>query len=137
MSGNAMLSSAQEAGVGIRRADFLSLVGEVRAATANASAIQALAVDEVAQEAQVTQWEGGATNTYLHRITMYVREGEPSMQTVVQRNFDVLSDHILSAAEATESAESIFNGGKEDDNYADQELLGSELRNIFHQQGSA
>ena len=136
LSGNRMLSEAQSLGVGIRRADFLGLVGEVRSAIANESAISALSMTAVAEEALVTQWTGGATNTYLHRVSMFVREGVPGDKSVVRHDFDILSDHILTKAEAQQRAEDIFINGQVDDKYPDQELLGSELRNIYHQQGN-
>lgn len=136
LSGNRMLSEAQSLGVGIRRADFLGLVGEVRSAIANESAIAALSMTEVADEALITRWTGGATDTYLHRVSMFVREGVPGDKSVVRHDFDILSDHVLTKAEAEQRAQDIFTNGQVDDNYADQELLGSELRNIYHQEGN-
>ena len=136
MSGNAMLREAQAAGIGIRRADFLQLVGEVRSSLAGQSAIQALAMDQLADESMITQWTGGAVNTYLHRVTLYVREGPPGGKEIVTHKWDILSDHVLSGRQATEAASERFINGQSDDNYSDQELLGSELRNIYHQEGS-
>jgi hypothetical protein len=136
LSGNTMLSTAQALGVGIRRVDFLQLVGEVRSSIAGETAIQALSLTQAADESMVTQWEGGATNTFLHRVTLYVREGPPGVKEVMTHNFDILSDRIMTAQEATSQAQDIFNEGLSTDNYSDQELLGSELRNIFHQTGA-
>jgi hypothetical protein len=132
-----MLSEAQDAGIGIRRSDFLSLVGEVRSAISSESTIAALGANELADEASITQWTGGATNTYLHRVSLYVREGVPGAKEVMVHNFDILSSDILTPAQATENARELFANGQADDNYADQELLGAELRNIYHQQGAA
>jgi hypothetical protein len=135
LSGNAMQAMASEAGVGIRRSDFQQLVTEVRSSIANESAIQALGANEIADESLVTQWTGGATDTYLHRVTLYVREGPPGNKEIMLHNFDILNDHIMSGAEAVASAQELFVNGQADDNYADQELLGADMRNIYHQQG--
>lgn len=135
LSGNEMLRQLVGAGSGIRRQSFLQLVGEVRNAQASAAELALAPVETPLGAERYTDWQGGATDSYLHRVSLYVREQEEGGLSVITKNFDIISSTPLSPAEAVQRAQDIFNTNTGSDNYPDEELLGAELRGAYHQLG--
>jgi hypothetical protein len=135
LSGRTMLSVLQENGLGVRRGDFYDLLGEVRAAQSMGETWSSLPLDLVPDESVATVWTGGATNTYLYRVRMYIREGGSEGMGFYQGNFDVVTDELITPAEALERAADQFNSGVSSDNYPNQELWGQSLGGIYHQLG--
>lgn len=135
LSANSMLATLKEAGGGIRRQSFLQLVGEVRAADASAGELALAPLDNVLAEENYAQWSGGATDTYLHRVSLFVRQEQEGSLEVMTKKFDIVSSERLSPAEAIRQAQDIFDTNTGTDNYPSEELLGAELRGAYHQLG--
>ncbi|MGH3571190.1 MAG: hypothetical protein ACRDUW_05075 [Pseudonocardiaceae bacterium] len=135
LSANKMLTSLREAGSGIRRQSFLQLVGEVRAAGAAAGELAAAPLESQLEASRYVTWHGGATNTYLHRVSLFVRQDVEGNLEVVTKNFDILSSERLTPAEAVRQAVDIFNTNTGSENYSSEQLLGAELRGAYHQEG--
>lgn len=135
LSANAMLRDFQQAGIGIRRANFLQLVGEVRSAQAGRDVWSTLAGNSIPEAGAFSTWSGGSANTYLYRTTVYARSGIPGEKSVTSLNFDVLSSEPITPDEAVRRARNQFDSGSVTTYGSDQEYLGGEVRGGYFQTG--
>ncbi|MFZ0666191.1 MAG: hypothetical protein WAM97_10575 [Acidimicrobiales bacterium] len=135
LSANAMLRDFQTAGIGIRRADFLTLVGEVRSAQAGRDVWAGLAGDQIPEEGVFSRWEGGQADTYLYRTTIYARTGDAGERQIQRLNFDVRTANKITPNEAIQRARNAFDAGSITTYGDDQEYLGGEVRGGYFQLG--
>ncbi len=135
LSGNEMLRQVQAAGLGIQRSSFLQLVGEVRSSASMAERWSTLPLDQVPGPEDIVDWAGGATDTYLHRVYMYVRTNEAGQLAVERRGVSLLTREPLSPADALAMAQDLYDENADNDNYSGDQLLGAEFGGIYHQLG--
>jgi hypothetical protein len=127
LSANAMYRQAVAAGVGIRRSNFLQLVGQVRQARALSNVYAGVAQNEALGSQMFADRAGGIAGQNLYNVRLYVRKGPKGGRTVGRRYFSVSTQDVLSPEEAMAQAEDMFQAGQTHEEYDDEELLGSEL----------
>lgn len=132
-SGASILRGLRDVGLGIREGSFYELAGEVRSAMAQAESMASIPLDQTLTPENYAVWHGGAADTYLHRVSLLIRESEEGVLSVIRKNFDVLSDTPLSQAEAVLRATELFEENTGSQNYPTQELLGAVMRGAYHQ----
>jgi hypothetical protein len=135
LSGNKILQGFADAGIGVRRSDGLSLISQVRGAMASTDAVQSLAMDQIPTSDSIAEWSGGRADSYLYRVRMYIREGGEGGLGFYQGNFDIVSDELITPAEAQQRARDIWESGEGQDLYAERQLWGTSLGGVYHQSG--
>jgi hypothetical protein len=136
LSGRAMLSAIRESGAAIRDSSFYELVGEVRASQARAEPWSHMPLDQLPTSDMVQDWSGGATNTYLNRVYMYVRTSDGGELAVERRGVSVLTKNLISPGDALSLAQDLYGQHADDDNYSNEQFLGAEFGGVYHQLGS-
>lgn len=136
MTASSMLGALQEAGIGVRRQDFFSLVRQVQASEAMTDQWSSLAHDAMPNEADAVEWSGGRTDTYLYRVRMYIREGGQAGLGFYEGNFDIVSDALITPEEAMARARDIWDSGETQGSGEGRELWGQSLGGIYHQLGN-
>jgi hypothetical protein len=137
MSATSMLNAMRDAGVGLRTQSFYQLAGEVRASTARAEAWSGAALDRLPGSDLVQEWTGGQADTYLSRVYMYVRTHVDGELSVERRGVSVVTNQLITPGDALSMANDLYAENAENDNYANEQLLGSEFGGVYHQQGAA
>ena len=137
LSGNAILSAMQEAGLGIRRQSFYQLLGEVRASSALADAWSGAPLDQIPSDDLVTDWTGGRADSYLSRVYMYVRTNVGGVLSVERRGVSIVTNELITPGDALAAAQSLYEENSESENYANEQLLGAEFGGVYHQLGAA
>lgn len=135
MNGSEILSSLRDAGFGIRTQSFYQLLGEVRASTALAGDWSAAPLDQLPGEGLVQEWSGGATDTYLSRIYMYVRTNVGGQLSVERRGVSILTNELITPGDALSMAQELYEENSDSENYANEQLLGAEFGGVYHQTG--
>lgn len=135
MSGRAMLAALRESGTAIRDSSFYQLVGEVRSSQALTAAWSSAPLDQIPGSELIQEWHGGATDTYLNRVYMYVRTNDGGEFSVERRGVSVLTKELITPEDALGMAQDLYEENAENDNYADEQFLGAEFGGVYHQVG--
>ncbi len=133
LSGNAMQAALKGTGYGLRRGDFLNLVGQVRSSLG--AGAWALGVDPntIPGPDQIAPWSGGTPNRYLTRVNVYRRVSVgPGEYQVERRGLSFLSANPISPGQAAQQAIDLPVG---DEGTDIGELLGVEYNGTYFQTG--
>ena len=135
LSGRAMLATIRQSGAAIRDSAFYQLVGEVRASQALTSAWGQAALDQIPGSELIQEWHGGATDTYLNRVYMYVRTNVDGEQAIERRGVSVLTKELITPEDALSMAQDLYDENADNENYANEQFLGAEFGGVYHQVG--
>lgn len=135
LSGRAMLGAIRESGAAIRDSSFYQLVGEVRASRAMTEAWSQAALDQIPGSDLIQEWHGGATDTYLNRVYMYVRTNVDGEQAIERRGVSVLTKELITPEDALAMAQDLYDENADNENYANEQFLGAEFGGVYHQVG--
>lgn len=133
LSGNAIQAALKNTGAGIRRGDFLNLVGQVRSSLGAGQWALGVDPNTVPGPDQIEPWSGGTPNRYLTRVNVFRRvQVGPGDYQVERRGLSFLSANPLSPAQAMQQASDLPVG---DEGTNIGELLGLEYNGTYFQTG--
>lgn len=130
-----MLAAIRETGAAVRDSSFYQLVGEVRASRSLTEAWGTAPLDQLPASNLIQDWHGGATDTFLNRVYMYVRTSEGGELAVERRGVSVLTHELITPADALAMAQDLYDENADNDNYANEQFLGAEFGGVYHQLG--
>jgi hypothetical protein len=136
LSGRAMLAGIRSSGAAIRDSAFYQLVGEVRASKAMTAAWGQAPLDQIPSDELIQEWHGGATDTYLNRVYMYVRTNVDGEMAIERRGVSIMTKELISPSDALGMAQDLYDENADNENYANEQFLGSEFGGVYHQLGT-
>lgn len=118
MSANAALSTFQDLGGAIRRADFLGIYRELRGVTEAAYHVRNIRKDYLPDPERLPHAITNIRRDYSFNTRLDIRDGETG--EMITRNITVTSDRLMSVSDIEAEAEDAYN---DDPAYGDNEIV--------------
>lgn len=121
--------TAREQGLGISRSSVRQQYNEVRQAMINRGEVAGLPRHRIPDATYFTPWQAGTAGRYAYQLNLTIVDTETG--ETVARPWTVISDTPISIQNAIGQAIDQANAGIEGGNYANEEVKGGELSNLY------
>lgn len=126
---DAFYRMAREQGLGVSRAAIREQFSEVRQAMINRGDVAGLPRNRIPGMEHFTPWEAGRAGRYAYQINLTIVDTETG--EAVSRPWTIMSDSPISIQNAIGRAIGQAEAGVEGGNYANEEVRGGELSNLY------